>query len=127
MRDHGAGVADTGPGSGSRGDVDTSIIGVGTGGSSVSISGPGDPPGPDDTTEGGGSPFAAPAPPRRQADAVIEPRKAATKLERKPLRGTPGSGGASSSRQTRVRFARGKVPPPSLIRKRAMTTPSPER
>lgn len=49
-RDHGAGVPDSGPGSGSAGDLDTDIIGVGTGGG-VSISGPDDRRGPDDVDE----------------------------------------------------------------------------
>lgn len=50
-RDSGAGKPSTGPGSASGGDVDTDLIGVGTGGSTVSQSGSTHrPPGPDDST-----------------------------------------------------------------------------
>src|SRR5688572_15688813 len=59
VRDHGAGARDTGPGSASGGDVDPDIVGVGTGGSGVSLSGDlNRPPGPDDS-DGSSDEFAA--------------------------------------------------------------------
>lgn len=48
-RTAGVGGNASGPGSSSGGDIDTDLIGVGTGGSTVSISPPGRPPGPDDS------------------------------------------------------------------------------
>jgi hypothetical protein len=49
-RSSGAGAPSSGVGSSSGGDVDTDIIGVGTGGSSISQGGPSNrPPGPDDS------------------------------------------------------------------------------
>jgi hypothetical protein len=48
-RQSGAGGHDSGPGSSSGGDVDPDIIGVGTGGTGVSISGPSDRRGADET------------------------------------------------------------------------------
>jgi hypothetical protein len=51
VRDHGAGGHASGPGSSSGGDLDPDVVGVGAGGSGVSLSGKvGRPPGPDDTT-----------------------------------------------------------------------------
>ena len=70
VRDHGAGAPDSGPGSGSAGDVDTDFTGVGTGGSTVAASGEiGRPPGPDDS-DGTSREFAAggPAQGRNQMD-----------------------------------------------------------
>lgn len=59
VRDHGAGGRDSGPGSASGGDIDTDIVGVGTGGSGVAVSGvTGRPPGPDDS-DGSSDEFAA--------------------------------------------------------------------
>lgn len=59
VRDHGAGGRDTGPGSASGGDVDPDVIGVGTGGSGVSLSGvTGRPSGPDDS-DGSSDQFAS--------------------------------------------------------------------
>jgi len=59
VRDHGAGGPAAGPGSSSGGDLDTDIIGVGTGGSGVASSGVvGRPPGPDDS-DGSSDEFAA--------------------------------------------------------------------
>lgn len=49
VRDHGAGADDNGPGSSSGGDMDTDILGVGTGGSGIAQSPPGAPPAADDT------------------------------------------------------------------------------
>lgn len=61
-RDHGVGAPDSGPGSGSAGDVDPDIVGVGTGGSGIAISGNiGRPPGPDDS-DGASNEFAAGGP-----------------------------------------------------------------
>lgn len=58
VRDHGAGARDSGPGSASGGDIDTDIVGVGTGGSGVATSGvTGRPPGPDDS-DGSSDEFA---------------------------------------------------------------------
>ena len=58
-RDHGAGVRDTGPGSGSGGDLDPDIVGVGTGGSGIATSGViGRPPGPADS-DGSSDEFAS--------------------------------------------------------------------
>jgi hypothetical protein len=58
-RDHGAGARDTGPGSGSGGDIDPDIVGVGTGGSTFTQSGViGRPPGPDDS-DGSSNEFAS--------------------------------------------------------------------
>jgi hypothetical protein len=59
VRDHGAGGRDTGPGSASGGDIHPDIVGVGTGGSGVSLSGNvGRPPGPDDS-DGSSDEFAS--------------------------------------------------------------------
>jgi hypothetical protein len=59
VRDHGAGGRDTGPGSASGGDIDPDILGVGTGGSGVSLSGNvGRPAGPDDS-DGSSDEFAS--------------------------------------------------------------------
>jgi hypothetical protein len=59
VRDHGAGGRDTGPGSASGGDIDPDIVGVGTGGSGIAISGvTGRPPGPDDS-DGSSDEFAS--------------------------------------------------------------------
>lgn len=61
-RDHGVGAADSGPGSGSAGDIDPDIIGVGTGGSGITASGvTGRPLGPDDS-DGTSAEFASGAP-----------------------------------------------------------------
>ena len=49
VRTSGVGALDEGVGSGSGGDVDTDILGIGDGGSTLSASGPGDAPGMDDT------------------------------------------------------------------------------
>ena len=59
VRDHGAGARASGPGSASGGDIDTDIVGVGTGGSGIATSGvTGRPPGPDDS-DGSSDEFAA--------------------------------------------------------------------
>jgi len=58
-RDHGVGARVRGPASGSGGDIDTDIIGVGTHGAGISASGPGDAPGPDDS-DGSSDEFASP-------------------------------------------------------------------
>jgi hypothetical protein len=59
VRDHGAGGRANGPGSASGGDLDTDIVGVGTGGSGIATSGvTGRPPGPDDS-DGSSDEFAA--------------------------------------------------------------------
>jgi hypothetical protein len=61
-RDHGAGVPDSGPGSGSGGDLDPDLVGVGTGGSGIASSGTiGRPPGADDS-DGTSREFAAGGP-----------------------------------------------------------------
>jgi hypothetical protein len=58
-RTSGVGGNDSGPGSGSGGDLDTRIVGVGTRGRGVSQSGKvNEPPGPDDTS-GGAQAFAS--------------------------------------------------------------------
>src|SRR5439155_7352562 len=72
VRDHGAGARSAGHGSSSGGDLDTDIIGVGTGGSGISASGPGRPPGHDDSN-GSSNEFASPLPRARKGDAKIEP------------------------------------------------------
>lgn len=61
QRTRGVGTEDRGkPGHGSGGDVDTDVIGVGTGGTSVTASGDiHDPPGPDDVEQGGSAPMAS--------------------------------------------------------------------
>lgn len=62
-RESGVGASVGGRGAGSGGDLDTDIIGVGTGGSGISQNGPDDRvDGPDMTTVGGSEPFAAPGP-----------------------------------------------------------------
>jgi len=61
-RESGVGAPDSGPGSGSGGDLDTDIVGVGFGGSGVAQSGPTRTEGADITTTGGSEPFAAPGP-----------------------------------------------------------------
>ena len=61
VRTSGAGAHDSGDGSASGGDIDTDIIGVGTGGSTVSQSGPGSRPGKDDT-DGSSREFASGGP-----------------------------------------------------------------
>src|SRR5207302_1704807 len=71
VRDHGAGAPDEGTGSGSEGDVDTDFVGVGTGGSTISASGPSYSRGADDTDGSINKPAAAPA--IHQGNAVIEP------------------------------------------------------
>ena len=59
VRDHGAGARDSGPGSASGGDIDTDIVGVGTGWSGIATSGvTGRPPGPDDS-DGSSDEFAS--------------------------------------------------------------------
>jgi hypothetical protein len=59
VRDHGAGGRASGPGSASGGDIDTDIVGVGTGGSGIATSGvTARPPGPDDS-DGSSDEFAA--------------------------------------------------------------------
>jgi hypothetical protein len=72
-RESGVGSNESGPGSGSGGDIDTDVVGVGFEGSGVSSSGPDRTEGADITTQGGSEPFAAPgpkgnpdAPPRRE-------------------------------------------------------------
>jgi hypothetical protein len=62
-RESGVGSTSGGRGAGSGGDLDTDIVGVGTGGSGISQSGPDDrTEGADMTTRGGSEPFAAPGP-----------------------------------------------------------------
>jgi hypothetical protein len=59
VRDHGAGGRSSGPGSASGGDLDPDIVGVGTGGSGIAVSGNvGRPAGPDDS-DGTSDEFAA--------------------------------------------------------------------
>jgi hypothetical protein len=59
VRDHGAGGRASGPGSASGGDLDPDVVGVGTGGSGVSLSGNVNrPPGPDDS-DGSSDEFAS--------------------------------------------------------------------
>jgi hypothetical protein len=59
VRDHGAGARDNGPGSASGGDVDPDIVGVGTGGSGVALSGElNTPSGPSDS-DGSSDEFAS--------------------------------------------------------------------
>ena len=48
------GAPNSGPGSSSGGDIDTDIIGVGTGGSGLAATPADEPPGPDDTDANGG-------------------------------------------------------------------------
>ncbi len=58
-RDHGAGGRDSGPGSASGGDLDTDIVGVGTGGTGIAQSGEiNRPPGKDDS-DGSSDAFAS--------------------------------------------------------------------
>ncbi len=66
-RDSGAGSPQSGPGSGSGGDLDPDIVGVGFGGSGVAQTGPTRTQGADITTGGGSEPFAAPGPKGRPA------------------------------------------------------------
>lgn len=63
VRTSGTGSVVEGTGSGSEGDIDTDILGVGTGASGISASGPGDQPGADDT-DGSSAEFASGKPAR---------------------------------------------------------------
>lgn len=72
VRDHGAGAPDSGPGSGSAGDLDTDFVGV-AGGSGIAASGTvGRRPGPDDS-DGSSNEFASGRPAQgRNQDHVGE-------------------------------------------------------
>jgi len=85
VRDHGAGAADSGAGSASGGDIDTDFVGVGTGGTSVSASGPDDAMGADET-DGSTRKSSSPVPSTKGSKAVIEP--ASGRMPRGPARGS---------------------------------------
>jgi hypothetical protein len=72
----GAGGPDAGPGSSSGGDLDTDVIGVGTGGSGVAQAGPDRTEGADISTDPV-SEFASRPPTKKQGDALVEPAGAA--------------------------------------------------
>lgn len=62
VRESGVGANDAGPGSGSGGDIDTDIVGVGFGGDGLAADGPDRTEGADIVTGGASDAFAAPGP-----------------------------------------------------------------
>jgi hypothetical protein len=72
VRTSGAGADYSGPGSASGGDIDTDIVGVGTGGSGLAQSGPDDRTGPDDS-DGTSNEFASPVPKGQAGQANVIP------------------------------------------------------
>lgn len=85
-RDHGAGARDSGPGSGSAGDLDPDLIGFGTGGG-VAASPADEAPGPDDS-DGTSNEFASPLPPGAPG-VVVEPASGKGQSgPRRPIRGS---------------------------------------
>jgi hypothetical protein len=80
----GVGGSSGGVGASSGGDLDTDIIGVGTGGSGLSESGGADRTRGADITEGEADTFASEPPLKNQGDALVEPGKRGAKRPRQP-------------------------------------------